>query len=60
MTTHELTREQIIKLKQDYLMFHDDKEHSVSWGELANADELVTDETIHENYGYITFAEEDF
>ena len=40
MTVHELTREQLIELKQHMLC----EQGSPSYGELADADELVSDE----------------
>lgn len=57
MNVHELNREQLIQLKQRYL---DEKQGSISYGELAAADQLVTDEEIFKAYGHITFVEEDF
>ena len=57
MKVTELTREQLIQLKQQYLM---DTHETVNWGELAEADGLVTDETIFEYYGGTEFVEEDF
>ena len=42
MTVHELTREQLIELKQHMLC----EQGSPSYGELADADELVSDETV--------------
>lgn len=57
MSVHELTRDQIVLLKQDYLC---NTRESVSWGELADADELVSDEYIKERYEGTEFVPEDF
>ena len=53
----ELTEEQKIYLKQQILV---DSQESVSYGELAMADELVSDEELEEVYGGTVFSEEDF
>lgn len=57
MTTHELTREQLVELKETYLTETMDE---VSQGELADADSLVSDETIHEKYAGTNFVPDDF
>ena len=57
MTIDELDRDQLTQLKQAYLM---DNQEGVSWGELAEADDLISDDLLRENYGWITFTEEDF
>lgn len=57
MTVHELNRDQMLQLKQDYLC---NTQESVSWGELADADSLVSDTTIMEEYGGINFVPDDF
>ena len=56
MNVKELNREQLIQLKCAYLT----KEHDVSYGELAAADEIVSDEIIFEEYKNTDFVEEDF
>lgn len=61
MTVYELNAEQFSQLKQNYLCekyFAEDK--FPSWGELANADELITDEEIYEAYEGVCFVEDDF
>lgn len=63
MTFGELNREQIVQLKQDLLCewaMGEDGLGTPSWGELANADELVTDEEVKEAFGHCVFTEEDF
>lgn len=56
MTIKDLTPEQKLELKQNFLT----KDHDVSYGELASADELVTDEQLEEEYGHVVFSEDDF
>jgi len=63
MTFKELNREQIIQLKQSLLCevaMDEDGHLSLSWGELASADELVSDELVEQAYGDCVFTEEDF
>lgn len=57
MSVYELNREQLNELKVDYLLM---KQESVSWGELADADTLVRDETIYEEYAGTHFVPDDF
>ena len=57
MSIYELNREQLIQVKQRYYI---ENNENVSWGELANIDDLVSDDEIFKEYGYITFVEEDF
>lgn len=57
MTVREFNRDQLIQLKQSYLT-RDNTD--VSYGELAEADNLVDDETIFDEYGNTIFSEEDF
>ena len=73
MTTHELTRDQMVSLKQAYLckldeegtlnevLYNDpDDDRGLSMAELADADSLVPDEIIHDNYAGVEFTEDDF
>ena len=57
MSIKELTREQLIELKQRY---YTERNENVSYGELADIDNLVSDNEIFEEYGDITFVAEDF
>lgn len=57
MSVKELTREQLIELKQRY---YTERNENVSYGELADIDNLVSDNEIFEEYGDITFVAEDF
>lgn len=57
MNIRDLTREQLIELKQHYYC---DKNVNVSWSELADIDNIVSDEEIFEEYSNVCFVEEDF
>lgn len=57
LTVTELTRDQLTELKQRY---YTERNESVSYGELANIDELVTDAEIFEEYDYVNFVNDDF
>lgn len=54
MSYNELNREQILALKQNYL------KDNVSYNELAEADNLVSDEELEQEYKNVNFVEEDF
>lgn len=61
MTFDELSEEQKLELKQRIL--EDRNEHlgeGTSYGELANADELVDDEVLEAEYGGTEFSPDDF
>ena len=65
MNVTELSREQLIELKQTYLMeLEDCGEHEnvigTSWNELANADELIPDDIVFDKYTGIIFTDDDF
>ena len=57
MSLSELTREQKIVLKMQHLI---DTRETVYYSELADADELVSDQELEQAYGGIDFAFEDF
>ena len=57
MTIDELNQDQLFQLKQNFLC---ETQESVSWGELAAADEIISDDLLRENYGWITFTADDF
>ena len=57
MGVKELTREQLIELKQRY---YTERNENVSYGELVDIDNLVSDNEVFEEYEHITFVEEDF
>ncbi len=61
MNVHELTRDQLIELKQDYIQNQNDENGAgTSYGELANADEIVSDAIIFEAYDHYDFSDDDF
>lgn len=57
MSYNELNRDQILALKQNYLVRTKD---NVSYNELAEADNLVSDEELEQEYKNVNFVEEDF
>ena len=60
MTVYELSRDQLIELKQNYLSLWIDGYEPVSYDVLMDADELIPDETIFEAYEGTIFTEDDF
>ena len=62
MDFDELTRDQIIELKQHMLCERDDENggSGVSYGELLLADELISDDEVLAEYGHVVFTEDDF
>ena len=61
MKLKELNGEQRLQLKQDILTRRmDEKGESPSWGELADADRLVTDEELEVEFGDTEFVPDDF
>jgi len=56
MKLKDLTPEQKRELKQALLT----QDRDVSYGELANADELVSDKQLEDAYGDTEFTEDDF
>ena len=61
MKLKELNSEQRLQLKQDILTRRmDEKGESPSYGELADADRLITDEELEAEFGNTEFVPEDF
>ena len=70
MKVTELKRDQLIQLKQDYLCrIADDGRYAEvmcvaydepSYGDMANADDLITDEVIFKHFAGYEFVESDF
>lgn len=58
MSVKELTREQLIELKQNY--YCNVLNNNASYSELANIDSLVSDTEIFNEYEGITFVNDDF
>lgn len=56
MTVYDLTRDQLIDLKQYMLI----DQGSPSWGELAEADEIISDDAVYSEFDGCYFTEEDF
>ena len=57
MKLQDLNREQIIQLKQN---LYGERNENASYGELAEIDNLVSDEELKEEYGDTYFVDEDF
>lgn len=60
MYLSELNNEQREELCQSYLCHHDGHDYDVSWGELADAANIVSDDDLEREYGSIDFVPEDF
>ena len=60
MTVHDLSRDQLVELKQNFISLWIDGQEPVSYDVLMDADELIPDETIFEAYEGIFFTENDF
>lgn len=70
MDVTELNRNQIIELKERYMIELSDEgtysevmgvsHDAPSWGEILNADIIISDEIIFEHYGGYTFTDDDF
>ncbi len=62
MSFEELTRDQITSLKQNMLIEQADRgeRDAPSYGELADADEIVSDSAVREEYAGTEFVPEDF
>lgn len=58
MSVDELTRAQLQELKARFYEEHHPE--GVSYGELAQIDELVSDAEVMEEYSGVVFTEEDF
>ena len=62
MKVTELSRDELIELKQRYLMEKRDEAHEdePSYGELASVDELISDDEVFAEFDYIDFEKDDF
>lgn len=58
MGVRELSREELIELKQNY--YCNELGNNASYGELADIDNIVTDKEIFEYYDYVDFVKDDF
>lgn len=57
MSVYELNKNQLIELKQNYLC---EVQENVSYGELCDADNIISDEEIFQAYSCMDFSSEDF
>ena len=57
MSVYELNKNQLIELKQNYLFKRDE---NISYDKLLDADIIVSDEEIFNEYGNVEFSEDDF
>ena len=57
MSVYELSKNQLIELKQNYLC---EVQKNVSYGELCDADNIVSDEEIFSEYVNVEFSKDDF
>ena len=61
MTVRELSRDMLVELKQSYLSGKlDAVGQCISYDELADADELITDAEVFAEYQDFDFSEDDF
>ncbi len=60
MTVHDLTRDQLIELKQKMLVDMADERGDPSWSDMADADNLVTDKQVFKEYDGTEFTQDDF
>ena len=61
MTVHELNRDQLIQLKQGMLMERMDAEGDwPSWGQMVDADSLISDEDVQSVLSGTMFTMDDF
>lgn len=62
MKVQELNKEQLQQLKVRYLdeLLQEEEGRNISYGEIANIDEIVSDKIMFDLYGHIAFVEEDF
>ena len=62
MTVRELSREQMLQLKQEIIddELYESEGRGASYGELADADGLVSDDAVYGRYGGTEFSDGDF
>ena len=62
MTVKELKRQQLEELKIRYYdeILRDTEDRSISYGEIADINEIITDEKIFHEYANYIFTDEDF
>ena len=57
MSVYELSKNQLIELKQNYLC---EVQKNVSYGELCDVDNIISDEEVFNEYGNVNFSKDDF
>ena len=57
MSVYELSKNQLIELKQNFLFKRDE---NISYDKLLDAEIIVSDEEIFNEYGNVEFSEDDF
>ena len=62
MTVRELTKEELQELKVHMLdeFLQEEENRNISYGEIADIDELVTDESVFKEYENVSFVKDDF
>ncbi len=61
MTVHDLNPDQLSQLKQNMLCKRMDAHgESPSWGELADADNIISDAEVKDQYSGVDFVPDDF
>ena len=61
MDVRDITRDQLDELKQRMICDrNEEKGEGTSWGELASADDLISDAEVFEEFGGVVFSEDDF
>ena len=62
MTVRELSREQMLQLKQEMIddELYESEGRGASYGELADADGLVSDDAVYGRYAGTEFSDDDF
>ncbi len=61
MTVHDLNSDQLSQLKQNMLCERMDAHgESPSWGELADADNIISDAEVKDQYSGVDFVPDDF
>lgn len=61
MNVTDLSRDQLIELKGDYICTRNDEQgERTYWSDFADADELVSDEEVYEVYADVDFVNDDF
>ena len=61
MTVYDLNRDQLVELKQHMITEENDRRgEGTSYGELADADNIISDEEVFAKYGGTVFFPDDF